>query len=71
MNSNTALIVFTVIAAFGLATATFVVLPQAQATVVTFPDHPRDCRDLASPGPSRGECAQVAPKGPPPNPGPP
>jgi hypothetical protein len=57
-----------VIAAFGLATATLAVplLPQAHATTVTFPTHPRDCHDLVNPGPIRGECAQLAPKGPPP-----
>ena len=56
MNSNTALIMFAVIAAFGLATATLVV-PQAHATTLI---HPRLCHDLVDPGLERGTCARDA-----------
>ena len=59
MNSNTALIMFAVIAAFGLATATLVVplVPQAHATIdIT----KRDCHNRFS-GSDIGECARFAP----------
>ena len=63
MNSNTALMMLAVIAAFGLATATLVVplVPQAHAVIIT---HPRQCHEVFS-GSAIGTCAQNAPKGPP------
>ena len=62
MNSNTALMMLAVIAAFGLATATLVVslVPQAHAVVA----HPRDCHRAFS-GSDIGRCARDAPHGPP------
>ena len=63
MNSNTALIMFVVIATFGLATATLAVplLPQAHATTIT---HPSQCHLLGPGGPFRADCAQSVPKPP-------
>jgi hypothetical protein len=60
MNSNRALIMFAVIAAFGLTTATLVVMPQAYA--VPLPNHPSQCHNFFS-GSAIGQCARDAPKG--------
>ena len=59
MNSNTALIMFAVIAAFGLATATLVLplVPQAHAAPVA---HPSQCHNQPLSGSEIGACARIA-----------
>ena len=60
MNSNTALIMFAVIAAFGLATATLVLplVPQAHAA----PVHPSQCHNQPGVSGSIGACARCIQK---------